>query len=298
LTLIAALLFATAAAAQPPQRAVALTFDDIPGVAFPRADVCDARAVAAWNAKLLATLRAHHAPALGLVVASHSCDGALPLPSILDAWLASGHDLGNHTWSHRDFNRMTLAEYEKDVIRGEAPLRAALARHGRKLVYFRHPLLHTGDTAAKKEGLAAFLRERGYVVAPVTLDNQDWVFANAYARRLDKRVAEAYVPFMESTVAFFEKRTREVVGRDIPQILLLHMNALNADTLDELLRMFERRGYRFITVDEALRDPAYAMRDGYTGPQGLSWIHRWGIGKGMPVVMEPREPNWIGEAAK
>lgn len=286
---VAALLFATAAA-QPPQRAVALTFDDIPGVAYPRADVCD---VSAWNAKPLATLRAHRAPALGLVVASNTCDGSVPLAPILDAWLAAGHGLGNHTFSHRDFNAMTLAEYEKDVIRGEAPLRAALARHGRKLVYFRHPLLHTGDTAAKKAGLAAFLRQRGYVVAPVTLDNQEWVFANAYARTLGKRIAEAYVPFMESTVAFFEKRTGEVVGRDIPQILLLHMNALNADTLDELLRMFERRGYRFITVDEALRDPAYALRDGYTGRQGISWIHRWGVAKGMPVMMEPREPDWV-----
>jgi peptidoglycan-N-acetylglucosamine deacetylase len=291
-SLLAALLFA-AAAAQPAQRAVALTFDDIPGVAYPRADICDPRAVTAWNAKLLATLRAHRAPALGLVVSSRTCDGALPLPAIFDAWLAAGHGLGNHTYSHRDFNRMTLADFEKDVIRGETPLRAALARHGRKLVYFRHPLLHTGDTAAKKAGLAAFLRQRGYVVAPVTLDNQEWVFANAYAQNLDKRVAKEYIAYMESTVVFFEKRTREVVGRDIPQILLLHMNALNADTLDELLRMFERRGYRFITVDEALRDPAYALRDGYTGPQGLSWIHRWGIGKGMPVMMEPREPEWI-----
>lgn len=288
---VAALLFATAAAQ--PQRAVALTFDDIPGVSYPRADVCDARAVTAWNAKLLATLRAHRAPALGLVVASNTCDGALPLPSILDAWLAAGHGLGNHTYSHPDFNSRTLAEYERDIIRGEAPLRAALTRHGQKLIYFRHPQLHTGDTAAKKAGLAAFLEQRGYVVAPVTFDNQEWVLANAYARTLDKRIAEAYVPFMESTVTFFEKRTREVLGRDIPQILLLHMNALNADTLDELLRMFERRGYRFITVDAALRDPAYAMRDGYTGPQGLSWIHRWGIGKGMPVVMEPREPEWV-----
>lgn len=286
---LAALLLATATAAEPPRRAVALTFDDIPGVAYPRADVCDGKAVAAWNAKLLATLRAHRAPALGLVTASRTCDGAIPLAAIFEQWLDAGHDLGNHSYSHWDLNSRPLADYEQDVIRGEAPLRDLLAKRGKKLVYFRHPMLHTGDTAAKREGLAKFLRERGYVVAPVTLDSEEWVFAEAYARNPSKTIADAYIPFMESNLDFFETRTRQVVGRDIPHILLLHMNALNADTLDTLLRMYERRGYRFITVDEALRDSAYKLRDGYTGPQGLSWVHRWGVGKGMPVVMEPRD---------
>ena len=136
--------------------------------------------------------------------------------------------------------------------------------------------------------------------AVVTLDDQDWVFASAYARALDRkdaalaqRVANAYIPYMESTLAFIEKRTQEVVGRPIAHILLLHMNALNGDMLDGLLRMFERRGYRFITVDEALRDPAYALPDGYAGPNGISWIHRWGVAKRMPIILEPEEPAWL-----
>jgi peptidoglycan-N-acetylglucosamine deacetylase len=290
-TFLAAVLFATAAAAAPPQRAVALTFDDIPGVAYP--DPCNRKAVVAYNEKLLATLRKHRAPALGLVTGGNTCRGAIPLRPVLDLWLDAGHDLGNHTFSHPDFNRTPLRDYEANIIRGETPLREALAARGKKLRYFRHPGLHTGDTPAKRAGLAAFLAKRGYVVAPVTFDNQEWVFANAYARTRSKKAADAYVPFMESTVEFFEKRTREVLGRDIPHVLLLHQNALNADRLDELLTMLERRGYRFITVDEALRDPAYRLPDGYTGPQGPSWIHRWGLAKGMPVVMEPREPAWI-----
>jgi hypothetical protein len=71
------------------------------------------------------------------------------------------------------------------------------------------------------------------------------------------------------------------------------MNALNADRLDALLAMLERRGYRFIAVDEALRDPAYALPDGYVGPKGFSWIERWAAGKGMPMMVEPREPSWV-----
>jgi len=276
---------------------VALTFDDMPAVALPATEGCNALE---WNQKLLAALKRHHAPALGLVNTGKTCD----LEPVLNAWLDGGHDLGNHTFSHRDLNSMPVADYEQDIIRGESPLRQILAARGKTLRYFRYPMLHTGTTLQTRDAVAAFLRQRHYTNAVVTLDNSDWVFANAYARALDRndaafarRVAKAYVPYMESTLTFLEKRTREVVGRPIAHILLLHMNALNADTLDDLLRMFERRGYRFITVDEALRDPAYALPDGYTGPKGISWIHRWGVAKGMPVKLEPDEPAWVVKAA-
>jgi peptidoglycan/xylan/chitin deacetylase (PgdA/CDA1 family) len=276
---------------------VALTFDDMPSVALPTTEGCNALR---WNQKLLATLKRHHAPALGLVNTAKTCD----LEPVLNAWLDGGHDLGNHTFSHRDLNTMPVADFEQDIIRGESPLRGVLAAHGKTLRYFRHPMLHTGPTLETRDAIAKFLRKRHYVIAVVTLDNQDWMFARAYAKALDRkdaalarRVAEAYVPQMESTLAFLEKRTHEVIGRPIAHILLLHMNALNADMLDDLLRMFERRGYRFIAVDEALRDPAYALPDGYVGSSGISWIHRWGVAKGMPIVLEPREPAWVTRVA-
>jgi peptidoglycan/xylan/chitin deacetylase (PgdA/CDA1 family) len=283
-----ALSFAVASA---PQRTVALTFDDLPGVALP--GHCQALS---WNQKLLATLHAHRAPALGLVVASNACE----LEPVLNAWLDAGHDLGNHTFSHRDLNSTPIAQYEEDIVRGEPQLRGVLAKRGKALRYFRYPMLHTGSSPKTKSAIAGFLRDRHYVVAPVTFDNQDFVFANAYVRALSRndtglanRVAAAYVPYMESVVEFLEKRSEDVVGRPIAHVLLLHMSALNADALDSLLRMFERRGYRFVTTDEALRDPAYSLPDAYIGRKGLSWIHRWGLAKGMPVIEEPREPAWL-----
>jgi len=285
--MLAALLFSSA---------IALTFDDIPGSSIPQSGRCDEAEVLRWNKKLLENLRKHHAPALGLVNTGKAC-GLVP---VLNGWLDAGYDLGNHTFSHPDLNAVSLADYEEDVIRGEWPLRELLAKHGRKLRYFRHPQLHTGDSPEVKEALASFLRKRHYTIAPVTLDSDEFVLAAVYKRALERgdkalaaRVADAYVPWMNSVTAFYERRTKEVVGRDIPHILLLHMSALNADRLDALLQMFERRGYRFITVDEALRDPAYALPDGYTGTRGISWIHRWGVAKGMPIVWEPDVPDWV-----
>ena len=286
--MLAALLFSSA---------IALTFDDIPGSALPLVSRCDDAARLRWNEKLIGTLRLHHAPALGLVVTSNACGDLQPF---LNAWLDAGFDLGNHTFSHRDINSMPIADYEEDIVRNEPPLRQALTKHGKTLRYFRHPFLHTGTSLEMRRELTVFLRDHHYIVAPVTLDSDEFVLAAVYTRALrrgDKtlarRVADAYVPFMESVVAFYEHRTQEVIGREIPQILLLHMSALNADKLDALLRMLERRGYRFITVDEALRDPAYALPDGYTGPRGISWIHRWGLAKGMPSGWEPDVPDWI-----
>ena len=85
-----------------------------------------------------------------------------------------------------------------------------------------------------------------------------------------------------------------MVGREIKQVLLLHANPLNAEHFDELVRMMKRRGYAFISLDEALEDPAYRLPDSYAGTRGLSWLHRWALTKGMKMREEPREPEFIG----
>ena len=100
---------------------------------------------------------------------------------------------------------------------------------------------------------------------------------------------------MDTVFDFFERRSVEVVGYEIKQVLLLHANPLNADYFDELVAMMKRRGYAFITMDQALKDPAYQLPDTYAGPKGLSWLHRWASTKGMKMTEEPREPEFIAE---
>jgi peptidoglycan-N-acetylglucosamine deacetylase len=282
--MLAALLFSSA---------IALTFDDLPGTSFPGNERCDAVAVRAWNDKLLSALRKHHAPAIGFVNSGRECMQR-DLRSIRRLWLREGHELGNHTAHHVDLNAIAPRAFERDVIAGESPLRELLKADGQKLVWFRYPFLRTGPAIAVRNEVAKFLRKRGYRDAVVTMDSDEYLYNNAYAAALGAhdgahaaRIAAAYLRFMEDMTAFYEKRTNEVVGHPIPHVLLLHVSALAADHLDELLTMFERRGYRFVTIDEAMRDPAYSLPDGYAGKQGLSWIHRWGVAKGMPIVWEP-----------
>ncbi|MDX1579316.1 MAG: hypothetical protein R3266_12575, partial [Gemmatimonadota bacterium] len=209
-----------------------------------------------------------------------------------------GLELGNHTFSHLDLHATPLAEFQEDVLRGDEVTRRLLAEAGREPRFFRHPFLHTGRSLEVKLGLERFLDERGYRVAPVTIDNQEWIYARAYDhalarndRALSRRIADAYLVYMDTVVGYYEAQSRALVGREIPQILLLHANRLNADRLEDLVALLRRRGYAFIGVDEALADPAYAMPDDYTGPGGITWLHRWALTAGKRGDFFAGEPE-------
>ena len=286
-------LHAGAAAAQ---HAVAITIDDLPrgGDGGPR----DLAAVRDLTQRLLAPLREQRIPVIGFVNAGRAMDfGSDGLLEVLGLWLDAGADLGNHSYSHPNINHVPLADFTADITRGEPVVRAALAARGRVLKYFRHPFLFTGPTPEIKAGLQSFLDSHGYTVAPVTIDDADYEFAALYTRpELSERVRAEYVPYMESVVAFFEQRGVEVVGHEFPQILLIHASALNADAMPDLLAMFRRRGYEFVSLDVALRDDAYRLPDAYVGRGGFSWIHRWSKTKGMPPRGEPEPPAWVSAA--
>ena len=269
-------VFCIALAAFPQPRQVAITIDDLArGGDLPQGrELADIRAM---TVKLLAPLRG--VPMIGFVNAGRIDSlSQADLQTILKIWLDHGATLGNHTWSHPDLNTVPLAEYEADLLRGEPPIAQAL---GRRPVYFRHPFLHAGKDAATRRGLEEFLAAHDYRVAPVTLDNSDWMFAAVYAPALGAdpplaaRARQAYLAYMESIFAFFEARSKEVVGREFPQTLLIHASQLNADAMPGLLTMMRRRGYQFVSLETALRDEAYRLPDEYYGTGGFSWIHRW-----------------------
>ena len=134
----------------------------------------------------------------------------------------------------------------------------------------------------------------------MTIDNQEWIFGGAYARAEDdaemKRIGEAYVDYMEEMVIYYEEQSRRILGEEIPQVVLIHAYALNADWLDPLLERLARRGRGFVTLSEALEHPAYRSEDTYTGPGGITWLHRWGISRGLSpstYAGEPDIPDWL-----
>lgn len=276
-------------------RQVAVTFDDLPA---PYGELEDLQRV---TSRLLASLKRNGVPVIGFVNERklYRRGEADERINLLRAWLDAGEELGNHTFSHINLQSAPLADYEEDVVRGETVTRLLLTERGMKLRYFRHPFLFTGTTPEYKEGLSKFLAARGYTVAPVTLDNADYVFADVYfkaKKRGDmetaKRVADAYVPYMETIFDFFERLSAETFGREVRQVLLVHANEINADRFDELAVMMKRRGYTFVTLEEALKDPAYSEPDALY-KNGVSWIHRWRAAKGLAQKWEPEAPKFV-----
>jgi peptidoglycan/xylan/chitin deacetylase (PgdA/CDA1 family) len=292
----------------PPVRQVAITFDDLPGASISHSEVEFFERV---NRELVASLKANAIPAIGFVnegKLAFSGDVEPARVALLKQWVDAGFELGNHTYSHADLHTTPLDEFTRDTLRGEKVTRQLLAAAGRSPRFFRHPYLHTGRDAATRAGFDAFLRKQGYRVAPVTIDNYDYLFARAYDRAgdardasLQRRVADEYVGYMTRVVEYYERQAHAIVGRVIPQILLVHVSALNAHAFDRLAAMLKGRGYEFIPIERALEDSAYQSRDEYYGPGGITWLHRWALTAGKRGAFfagEPVVPDWITKAGQ
>lgn len=287
-----------------PVREVAVTFDDLPGLIY-GADASLAR-LTGLNERLLASIMRNNVPAIGFVNAGklHRAGELKQRTGLLQLWLDAGLELGNHTYSHISIDQNSLEKYEEDLINGEPVLKALLEKKGMKLTYFRHPQLRTGPTDEYKRGLAEFLAGRGYTVAPVTIDNNAYLFAQVYGaakargdKAAMKRIADEYVLYMDGIFDFFEKLSKETFGYEVKQTLLLHATDLNAEHFDDLAAMMRKRGYRFVSIGDALKDAAYRLPEAQT-MKGLSWIHRWRLAKGLPLIMEPGEPKFISDLLK
>jgi len=292
-------LLAVSAAAQR-GKTIAITIDDLPVVTSQSNDDVDRKI----TTDLLATLKRWRVSATGFVNESQLFpDGERDLQKIdlLKKWLTAGMSLGNHTYSHASLNGVGLEAYEADILTGEAVTKKLLADSGRRIRYFRHPYLEAGETPEIKQSLDRFLAKHGYRVAPVTVEASDYIFADAYEKavlakdaQLTKRVVKEYSQFFRKKLDFWEKQTRTVFGRNIAQVLLIHASLLNADHLNDIFTILRRRGYRFVSLDRALRDSAYRSPDRYFQKDGVSWLTRWAETKGEGFVLdEPDVPKWI-----
>src|SRR5215467_6565525 len=274
---------------------VAVTIDDLPlnGPQF------DAGRLRVMTDKILAAINKHQIPVVGFVNES-----LLQVPGetdarirILKAWSDGGVELGNHTFSHLGFKDATLADYEDDFIRGEAITRSLLKQKGQKVRYFRHPFLQMGATREIEQSFENFIAERGYKIAPVTVDDMDWMILSAYAgaraqgdAEMMKRVSEEYVKFAGRRFDFSEQVAGDLFGRPIKHILLLHANELVADNLDGLATMLESKGYRFVSLEEALKDPVYQAPDKYVATS--DWLSHWAFSKGKKFA-PPAPPDFL-----
>lgn len=290
------------------EKKICITVDDLPAVTYgskiPGINVEIAR-------KLIHTFNEFKIPACGYVVEGqlyHKGQLNADKVGVLEMWLENGYDLGNHTFSHFDYNKLDDSLFFEDIFKGERVTKPLMQKYGKALKFFRHPYLHTGMDSVTHKSLQDFLSQHNYISAPVTIDNDDYLFAKAYHNAFEnnnnslmEEIGEEYVKYMELKLLYFEQKGEEVFNRKITQTLLIHSNQLNADYLDELAKMYVKNGYTFISQEETLNDAAYKTPINTYSTRGLSWIFRWGLsmGKGKSIMNHDIEtPQKIIELAK
>jgi peptidoglycan/xylan/chitin deacetylase (PgdA/CDA1 family) len=269
-------LLSLSAAAHPapshaaPTRTIAITLDDLPVVSYgaeghaPR----ELAIVQGWCRQL----QAAGAPATGFFNLKRSA------PALVQAWKTCGIQFGNHTLSHPHADRIALEDYLADLTAGHRAVQALLPEG--TTIPFRYPYLRRGFDPKTRDAIRAQLAALESPVAPITIETMDWWYAQRWfnAKRdnqpaLAARYQQAWRWNLEEATLIAEALSREVLGREAPQILLLHANEIGSQHITGYLQWLKRRGYTFISLDDALRDPAYARPITHTSPTGDSqWL--------------------------
>jgi peptidoglycan/xylan/chitin deacetylase (PgdA/CDA1 family) len=266
---VAVLLAATAsglAHAQSPQ--VAFTFDDLPA----HGPLPPGEARPEPVRSVLATLKAEHMPPVyGFVNGFRTANYPYQI-EILRAWHDAGEPLGNHTWSHPSLEKESAKAFIANIKKDETVLEKV--DPDGDWHWFRYPFLNEGETLAKRQEVRTFLLKNRYKIAEVTIDFEDYLWNDPYARCMAKHddaavasLEHSYLSVADEFIGVFRTLSQKLYGHDIPYVLLLHVGAFDARMLPRLIALFRDRGFTFVSLPQAESDPAYAFDPniGYPG---------------------------------
>ena len=254
-SLMSLLLLAAATASA---QQMAITFDDLPAhgekpAGMTRLDIASS---------ILDTIRREHLPAVYGFVNGVRIEQDPAAESVLKAWRDAGQPLANHTWSHPNLDTMTPEAFEADILKNEPLLEKYMA--GQDWHWLRYPFLHEGDTVEKRRVVEAWLNEHHYQTAEVSMDFEDYLWNSPYARCLAKgdtaaiqKLHDSYLATADQYLTLFRTLSKTLYGRDVKYVLLMHVGAFDAKMFPELLALYRTRGFSFITLPEAIKDPIY-----------------------------------------
>ena len=293
---LAALAPSTADAADSAQLKVALTFDDLPlngrlATGFKQSD---------YARETLAVLKQHTVPPSYGFINAHGLennpDGALTL----QLWVAAGNPLGNHTYSHMSLTKNSAEDFEQDVLRNEPVLELLIpadAKNGWH--WLRYPFLHEGDTLEKRRAVRTFLAGHGYRIAQTTFDWEDYLWNSAHAACVMKKdvqsvawLRQSYLDTAREYMHVERDLSRQVFGRDINHVMLLHLGSFSSHILPDLLKLLHDEGYEIVTLEEAQSDPVYEMDPDVADKNGGTLTELMMLAKKIPwpkVAAKPRE---------
>lgn len=299
LLLVFCMAFYSAESLAKASKKIAVTNDDLPFTASTSKSLEEKTAM---TEKLLASLKKHNIEAVGFVnekklLVEGEVDGQI---AILEKWLKAGMELDNHTFDHSGMNQTSLDAMKESVIKGRVVSEWLSKKYNKPYRYFRHPFTQTGNSVEEKTEFENFLKQQGLEVAPFTIEHTDYLFSCAYDRSRESeediaQIKQDYLKHLGEALDAFETMSDELFDRQIPQIWLIHANAINADTLDQQIALLKKRGYEFITLEQAMKDPAYQIETAPSKRFGPSWLMRWAkqLKKKLSVYGQPEPPEGV-----
>lgn len=236
---------------------LALTMDDLPQ----NGDLPPGVSRAETAKNVLAILKKRHVPPVYGFVNAKKLEGSADGAEALKLW-AAAEPVGNHTYAHMDLEQNTAEAFEREIEEDEPALE--LLAKGDDWRWLRYPYLHEGDTVEKRRAVRAYLKGRGYRIAQVTLDWEDYLWNFAYARcaaKNDKKSIEwlrsSYLNTASEFLDLGREQAKLIYGRDINHVLLMHLGAFSSMILPEALDLLKKKGFKLVTLEEAESDAAY-----------------------------------------
>jgi peptidoglycan/xylan/chitin deacetylase (PgdA/CDA1 family) len=237
---------------------IALTWDDLPA----HSSMPPGETRVAIAQKLIDAMKQAGLPPVYGFVYGNALELEPASEPVMKLWRDAGLLLGNHAWSHMNLNTATVADWEADVEKNEPVLEKYA--DGSDWHWLRYPFLAEGDTAEKRTAAREFLAQHGYRIAAVTMSFGDYMWNDPYARCSAKHdgdaIAKLETSYLDAAAAdadFRRAMAKALFGRDIPYVLLMHVGAFDARMLPRLLALYRSKGFHFVTLEEAEKDPFY-----------------------------------------
>lgn len=233
-------LFNPVAIAQ--KKTIAITIDDLPFVGEYRNFHLN---------MIMETMIKEQIPATGFIIAKEVRNDNW---AILRKFREAGFGLGNHTFSHANLNKSSVADYIQEIKKADSLLKPVMT----KPKYFRYPYLAMSN-GAKKDDILCYLEQKNYQVAPITVDSKDFAFNQRLLSvpELNRRaylneLKPFYIDFIWQQTLKAEDHDQYHHHTEQSQILLIHANLLNAYVLPDIINLYKEQGYEFVSLEEAL----------------------------------------------
>lgn len=267
---------------------VAITVDDLPANGnlpsnMTREDIAK---------KMIVIFKKHHINGIYGLINGDKVDEPYG-SNVLKEWIKAGNYLGNHTFHHVDLAKVDSQEYIKNINENE-PILLKFMRN-QDYHYFRYPYLSEGNTQEKRDAVRNFLFKNSYKIAPVTIDFFEYEWNDPYVRCLknhdEKSIAwlkKTYLEQANNALVISHELSTMLFNRDIKNVLLIHINAITAEMLDELLSAYEQKGIKFISLSDALNDDVYKINPDIVRDRAYTLLNQIRLSKGLknPDIVE------------